>query len=381
MTWYDSAIWGQVDAFGALFSLATVALLIDGHAEGATAMAVVAALAKPQYGVVLVPVVAVVLLRRHLLLPGSGPRVHDGPRWYRTLVRPRNGRLAAHLVGGRRRQRPVPGRRARSAWTCQRLIVQYGKAAGTYPYLTVNALNPWALVGVGDQPAMAEAGFGRWPPDTVPLLGPVPGVLIGTAHPRRRLRPRPGAPGPSRRSRRHPARGRLPLPRLLRPADPRPRALPLPRSSPSCRCWRSSIGATWWPRVALSLAAFIGLHGVLSTPFWATPNIEDFFFGPDFRSYPVLLLSIVLTTSVFLFLLWRVLRATAEPEEPLALQPWLEDTRPTAGGAASLGAPATATDAGALGAVTDAPWLEEVRPRPRPPDRRATGAGGSGALP
>ncbi len=84
VTWYDSAIWGQVDAFGALFSLATVVLLIDGHAEGATAMAVVAALAKPQYGVVLVPIVAVVLLRRHLLLPGSGPRVHDGPRWYRT---------------------------------------------------------------------------------------------------------------------------------------------------------------------------------------------------------------------------------------------------------------------------------------------------------
>ena len=126
------------------------------------------------------------------------------------------------------------------------------------------------------------------------------------------------------------------------------------------------------------MAAFIGLHAVLSTPFWATPNIEDFFFGPDFRSYPVLLLSIVLTTSVFLFLLWRVLKATAEPEEPLALRPWLEDARPTAAGAASIAvaaestagdpeSPASATDTGALGAVTDAPWLEEVRPRPGPP--------------
>ncbi len=76
------------------------------------------------------------------------------------------------------------------------------------------------------------------------------------------------------------------------------------------------------------------------------PNIEDFFFGPDFRSYPVLLLSIVLTTSVFLFLLWRVLRATAEPEEPLALHPWLEDASRRRRRRVDGGAPATATDAG-----------------------------------
>ena len=36
VTWYDSAIWGQVDAFGALFSLATgVAVLRKCYARPA----------------------------------------------------------------------------------------------------------------------------------------------------------------------------------------------------------------------------------------------------------------------------------------------------------------------------------------------------------
>ena len=180
VTWYDSAIWGQVDAFGALLSLATVALLIDGHAEAATAMAVLAGLAKPQYGVVLVPILAVVLLRRHLFQPGSGPRVTAGPRWYRTWSDRETGiwRLVSSAAVGASLLFVVT---APFGMDLPRLIVQYGKAAGTYPFLTVNALNPWALIGAGDQAPMAEAGFGRWPLDTMPLLGPIPGVMVGTA--------------------------------------------------------------------------------------------------------------------------------------------------------------------------------------------------------
>ena len=74
VTWYDSAVWGQTDAVGALIILLGVAALIRGNSEGATAMAALALLVKPQFGVVLIPIVAIVLLRRHLLAPGSGPR-------------------------------------------------------------------------------------------------------------------------------------------------------------------------------------------------------------------------------------------------------------------------------------------------------------------
>ncbi|HSH21475.1 MAG TPA: hypothetical protein VK992_02505, partial [Candidatus Caenarcaniphilales bacterium] len=74
VTWYDSAVWGQTDAIGALVILLCVAALVRGNSEGAAALAVLAALVKPQFGVVIAPIVAAVLLRRHLLAPGSGPR-------------------------------------------------------------------------------------------------------------------------------------------------------------------------------------------------------------------------------------------------------------------------------------------------------------------
>ncbi len=72
--WYDSALWGQVDALGALIVLAAVLALVDGWSESAAALAVLAALVKPQFGLVLAPIVGVMLLRRHVFVPGSGPR-------------------------------------------------------------------------------------------------------------------------------------------------------------------------------------------------------------------------------------------------------------------------------------------------------------------
>ena len=37
VTWYDSALWGQTDAVGALVMVAGVAMLLRGHSEGASA--------------------------------------------------------------------------------------------------------------------------------------------------------------------------------------------------------------------------------------------------------------------------------------------------------------------------------------------------------
>jgi len=79
VTWYDSALWGQVDAVGALVVLVSVVLLAEGWSELALASAGLAVLVKPQDAVVLV-VVLPVLLRRHLLRIGSGPAPTLGPR-------------------------------------------------------------------------------------------------------------------------------------------------------------------------------------------------------------------------------------------------------------------------------------------------------------
>ncbi len=57
VTWYDSALWGQMDAVGALVMLAAVLLLLDGWSEPAAALATFGVLIKPQDALALVIVV------------------------------------------------------------------------------------------------------------------------------------------------------------------------------------------------------------------------------------------------------------------------------------------------------------------------------------
>ncbi|HEY8168291.1 MAG TPA: phospholipid carrier-dependent glycosyltransferase [Candidatus Limnocylindrales bacterium] len=385
VTWYDSAIWGQVDAIGALLTLAMVALLVEGHEEAATAVTVLAGLAKPQYGVVLVPLLAVVLLRRHLLLPGSGPRVTAGPSWYRRWCEHETGiwRLVSSAAVGASLLVVVV---APFGLDMPGLIIQYGRAAGTYAYLTVNALNPWALVGSGDQSAMVEAGLGRWPSDTIGLIGPVPGVVIGTV-----LLVGGFVVGLALLVRRDErltillAAAYLCLAFFMLPTRVHERYLfPVFSLLPLLAILdRRYLVAT----VILAISTFVNLHAVLSSPIWATPNLDDFFFGPDFRATPVLLGSVFVTTGVFLFLLWQVVRATLRTDASVIATP-LVDMEPAALDAPDpMTAPSPSRDEparvpdptglAALGAVVDAPWLEEVRPRPEPvalapSDREAT---------
>ena len=78
VTIFNSAIWGQVDSVGTLVMLATLYALARGWTEGAALGAVVALLIKFQYGF-LIPIVALVGIRRHLLGRSSDP-AHDGRR-------------------------------------------------------------------------------------------------------------------------------------------------------------------------------------------------------------------------------------------------------------------------------------------------------------
>jgi hypothetical protein len=87
MGWYDSALWGQVDAVGSLLMLAALLALADGWSEPAIGLAMFGVLIKPQDAVCLV-VVLPLLLRRHLLRVGSGPVPNLGARLTRL-----NGRL------------------------------------------------------------------------------------------------------------------------------------------------------------------------------------------------------------------------------------------------------------------------------------------------
>jgi dolichyl-phosphate-mannose-protein mannosyltransferase len=79
VTWYDSALWGQVDAVGTFVAVAALVLLLDGWSEAALATAVLAVLVKPQYAITL-GIVLPVLVRRHLVRVGSGPGPRLGPR-------------------------------------------------------------------------------------------------------------------------------------------------------------------------------------------------------------------------------------------------------------------------------------------------------------
>src|SRR5688572_14967047 len=160
-TIFDSAVWGQIDSVGTLVLLATIYALARGWTEAAAFGAVLALLVKFQFAF-LVPVVAVVGLRRHLLGRSSDPE-HDGRRdplrvltsvavgvvTLAVLMLPFGMTLYAPLAGGD--PRGLLGILP-AADPSTSLIGKFAEAATTYDGLTVNAFsmwrNPWS--GLGD---------------------------------------------------------------------------------------------------------------------------------------------------------------------------------------------------------------------------------------
>ncbi|MDQ3553034.1 MAG: phospholipid carrier-dependent glycosyltransferase [Chloroflexota bacterium] len=314
VTWYDSALWGQADAVGALVMLLGVAALLRGNPEGSAALAVLAGLIKPQFGVVLAPIVGVVLLRRHLLAPGSGPVRRP---WLPVAL----GDLA------KRKQGPI--RLVTSALAGLAVLIVaitpfaldipaylqlMARTAGGYEGLSVNAYNPWALVGADGTPPLASSGL--WSEDTVPFLGPLPGVFIGA------LLLAGGF--------------LLGLGRLLRRADrwsivlvtvflslcffilPTrvherylfPAFAFLPLLAAAQGKWR-------WATVALAAGSFMNLHAVLTNDLYATDNVAGLPLGDLFRSYPGVLISVLLQTAIFAFVAWQLRPSAVEQPDPL----------------------------------------------------------------
>ena len=183
VTWYDSALWGQVDAVGSLLILAALVALVDGWSEPATVLAVLSVLVKPQDAVCLV-VLFPVLIRRHLLRVGTGPQPRLGARM--AAIDARLGGLLgeqgpirlgtsltlgalvgivlllpfdiASLAPASLSTVPVIGHVAG-------LISLFGSAASQFDVLTANAFNGWALAGPNPRLIYASiSGYGQTGP-------------------------------------------------------------------------------------------------------------------------------------------------------------------------------------------------------------------------
>jgi len=198
VSWFDSALWGQVDAVGAMVMLAAVLALAEGWTEPAMVLAVVAVLVKPQDAIVFV-VVLPVLLRRHLLRVGSGPVPQLGRRmaaldtWLGGRLTDQSPlRLAVALLLGTivgialllpfdlgvyapssLATVPVVGQVAG-------LIGLFGSVSGQFSVLTANAFNGWALVGNPPLSSIAASG-GSWTSDSVVILAGLTAVQLGAA--------------------------------------------------------------------------------------------------------------------------------------------------------------------------------------------------------
>jgi 4-amino-4-deoxy-L-arabinose transferase-like glycosyltransferase len=166
--WFDSAIWSQVDSVGTLVLLLAVRELWRGRDERAALLTTMAAIIKPQFGI-LIPLAAVLILRRNLVTrpPGHGPR----RLFTTTLV----GLVTAQLLC-------LP-----FGLTIVGLLRQILDTAAGYPWLTVNAFNPWALV---TQDGAGLALGGTWIRDATLagadggagfLVFGVPAVVVGSA--------------------------------------------------------------------------------------------------------------------------------------------------------------------------------------------------------
>jgi predicted membrane-bound dolichyl-phosphate-mannose-protein mannosyltransferase len=147
-TLFDSAVWGQIDSVGTLVLLATLYFLARGWTEAASVGAVVALLVKFQFAFV-IPIVAIVGIKRHLFGRSSDPERDGHPDSLRVLTSLAAGLgtlVLLILPFGMTLWSPDPSQLS--------LIGKFDEATKTYAGLTINAFNlwrnPWS--GLGDQP-------------------------------------------------------------------------------------------------------------------------------------------------------------------------------------------------------------------------------------
>ena len=186
ISWFDSVVWGQADSFGVVFLLLGLRELWRDRPERAAIYTVIAAIIKPQLGI-LIPLVAVVTIRRALWPAGGHGDPDRTGRPIRILTTGLAGFLTA-VVLSLPFGLSVIGISGQPPFLTSGLLEQVAVAAGGYPFLTVNAYNPWAVV-VGDL-GHSLANAGLWVCDYAgnaqdcasgtAVFGPIPAVVIGT---------------------------------------------------------------------------------------------------------------------------------------------------------------------------------------------------------
>ena len=186
ISWFDSVVWGQADSFGVVFVLLGLREVWRDRPERAAIFTVIAAIIKPQLGI-LIPLVAVVTIRRALWPAGGfGDAARTG-RPTRILTTAAAGFITAWILC-------LPFGLSVIELSSQAPFIQSGllqqivRTAGGYPYLTVNAYNLWAIVPGDTGNSLASAG--TWVCDFAgdaqtcgagsAVFGGIPAALVGS---------------------------------------------------------------------------------------------------------------------------------------------------------------------------------------------------------
>lgn len=171
VTWYDSAIWGQVDSISALFMLLALIFITDRKPELSALFVVMAILTKPQgilVGLAIAPLFIGQLIKRELKVWRIATTLGAAVAAFAALATPWN--LRSYNTDDLANV-PVLGD-ATGLW------IQFKSTAGLFPVLTANAYNPWALAGQGPLAPQFQQNIAGWQLDNIDVLG-VPANLLG----------------------------------------------------------------------------------------------------------------------------------------------------------------------------------------------------------
>jgi Gpi18-like mannosyltransferase len=170
VTWYDSAVWGQVDSISALFMLLAVVMIADRKPEWSALFVVMAILTKPQgvlVGLVIAPIFVGLLVKHELKLWRIATTLGAAVISFAALAAPWN--LRSYNSDGLANI-PVIG-------DVTGLWIQFKSTAGLFPVLTANAYNPWALAGDGPLAPQFQHNVAAWSLDNFEILGVQANVL------------------------------------------------------------------------------------------------------------------------------------------------------------------------------------------------------------
>jgi len=205
ISWFDSAVWGQVDSVGVVFLLLGLREIWHDRPERAAIFTVIAAVIKPQLGI-LIPILALVTIRRALwpirdpdALDESGRAPVTGPwarlrAWERRTDHPVRILTTAATAAITTVALCFPFALSVVEFTSKApflksgLLAQILATASGYPYLAVNAFNPWALIPGDAGYSLANSGLwacdGPWGSticgEGTVMFGPIPAVLVGS---------------------------------------------------------------------------------------------------------------------------------------------------------------------------------------------------------